>query len=114
MKGKKKEIIQKEPTKKRGLPPGRTNNPKGRPIGSKNVVSAEIKEIVAGYIYDNFSKFEYDMERLESKPEIRAKLFLETVKLITPRSLADGKKGAISTQSLLFMRLSHQFDDDED
>ena len=59
---------------------------RGRPKGSQNKVSAEVKQRLADYLATNFDTFEEDLEKLSGKPEVRAKLYLEVVKLIVPKT----------------------------
>lgn len=92
--------------KKPGLKPGQTNNPNGRPKGSKNVVSAEIKEKIAGYLNNNFETFEADLGKLNKKPHIRAKLFIEAAKLIIPRPVSDEEQDNFNK---LYGGLAHLF-----
>lgn len=94
--------------KTRGLPPGRTNNPNGRPKGAKNKVQLATKERIAEYVEGDFDNFVKEIKKLPIKDRVRAKI--ELIKLVVPRPLADEEKEAISTQSVLFKRLSQPND----
>lgn len=98
----KKETEKKKP----GLKPGQTNNPNGRPKGSKNVISAVLKEKIARYLNNSFETFEEDLQELNKKPQIRAKLFIEAAKLIIPRPVSDEEQ---DINNKLYGGLAHLF-----
>lgn len=60
--------------KKRGLPKGRTNNPNGRPKGSRDKANAELKKRVQLFIDTNFDYINEDFAKLEPKDRL---MFLE-------------------------------------
>lgn len=94
--------------KTRGLPPGRTNNPNGRPKGAKNKVQLATKERIAEYVEEDFDNFVKEIKKLPVKDRVKAKI--ELIKLVVPRPLADEEKEAFNTQSVLFKRLSQPND----
>lgn len=94
--------------KARGLKPGQTNNPNGRPIGAKNKVKLATKERIAKYVEDDFDNFVKEIKKLPLKEKVKAKI--ELIKLVVPRPLADEEKEAFNTQSILFNRLSQPND----
>lgn len=94
--------------KTRGLPPGRTNNPNGRPKGAKNKVQLPTKERIAEYVEGDFDNFVKEINKLPIYARVKAKI--ELIKLIVPRPLADEEKEAFNTQSVLFKRLSQSND----
>ena len=53
-----------------GLEKGRTNNPYGRPAGSKNKATAEIRELLTGFISDNWDNMLEDFNKLEPKERL--------------------------------------------
>ena len=88
----------------RGLKPGQTNNPNGRPKGAKNKVQLATKERIAQYVEEDFDNFVKEVNKLAIKDRVKAKI--ELIKLVVPRPLADEEKDAFNTQSILFKRLS--------
>lgn len=54
------------------LPKGKTNNPNGRPPGSKNKNTKQLREWVTGFIDANTSQIEKDWKQLEPKDRITA------------------------------------------
>lgn len=107
---KKEENIQEEKTtpKARGLKPGQTNNPNGRPKGAKNKVQLATKERIAEYVEEDFDNFVKEIKKLPISARVKAKI--ELIKLVVPRPLADEEKEAFNTQSVLFKRLSQPND----
>lgn len=67
----------------RGPGKGISNNPKGKPIGAKNKISTEVKERLALFVSSEFDDFIKTFRGL--KPELKAKLYLDAVKLILPK-----------------------------
>ncbi len=47
-----------------GLPKNRTNNPEGRPKGSKNKTSEEIRSMVQSFVEANISKLQSEFDQL--------------------------------------------------
>jgi hypothetical protein len=57
---------------------GKTNNPKGRPKGVPNKLSADLKSRIAQIVENGFEAIESDLEALEPKERVGAYLkFLE-------------------------------------
>jgi hypothetical protein len=48
-----------------GLSKGKTNNPDGRPKGSKNKSSEAIREMVSTLITDNWEQIQTDLNQLQ-------------------------------------------------
>lgn len=65
-------------------PKGKTGNPNGRPKGSKNKATVEIKDKLSEFLEDNFDEFEKSFKEMPSG-ERKARLYLEAGKLIIPR-----------------------------
>lgn len=62
---------------------GKSGNINGRPKGSQNNVSSEVKEKLAKFVDVNFSTFQKEFALL--KPEIKVKLYLEAAKMVIPK-----------------------------
>jgi len=58
-------------------------SPAGRPKGTRNKVSAPIKELLANFTSDNFTQFKEDFATLKARD--RCKLYLEILPYIVPR-----------------------------
>ena len=54
-----------------GLPKGKTNNPKGRKRGVPNKVTKQLRELIKGFLNDNFEQVKQDFAKLEPKDRIR-------------------------------------------
>lgn len=54
----------------RGLKPGQTNNPKGRPKGTANKVTSNLREAVNAFLDKNWSTIERDLKKLEPKDRL--------------------------------------------
>jgi len=66
-----------------GLRKGQTNNPKGRPKGSKNKVTANLRNWVQSVVIDNRQQFTTDLQLLE--PYERVKLITQLLGYVLPR-----------------------------
>jgi hypothetical protein len=55
---------------KMGLPSGRTNNPNGRPAGSANKTSREIRQIISSIITQNIDRIQDDIDSLDPKDRL--------------------------------------------
>lgn len=57
---------------------GKTNNPNGRPKGSPNKLTSDLKNRIAQIVENGFENVESDLEALEAKDRVNAYLkFLE-------------------------------------
>lgn len=101
--------------KKPGLPKGRTNNPYGRPKGSHNIVTYDIKKAIAKKVASPaFVKGLFDdIDEVEDKDK-RAKLKVELVKLFIPRPLNDDEEKDQAIKSAIFDKLSGKSELDEE
>lgn len=63
---------------------GQTGNPYGRTKGSKNKVSAEIKERIATLLEEKFDSFAEDYDSITDKT-VKCKIYLEAAKLVIPK-----------------------------
>jgi len=66
-----------------GLPKGRTNNKEGRPPGSENKLSGELRDRIKNFLDCNFEIVETDFKSLE--PEKRIILFEKYLKFVLPQ-----------------------------
>ena len=65
-----------------GLPKGRTNNKLGRPKGTPNKITAELREQFKQLLENNLDKMQNDIDQLDSKD--RLKVMLELSKFVIP------------------------------
>lgn len=65
-----------------GLSKGQTNNPNGRPKGTPNKVTTEIRQGFQTLIENNFEQLEQDIKSLE--PKDRVKSIIELSKFVLP------------------------------
>ncbi len=54
-----------------GLPKNRTNNPNGRPKGSKNKTSEAIREKILSLLENNLQNIETDLNELKPRERLR-------------------------------------------
>jgi hypothetical protein len=68
-----------------GLPKGRTNNPAGRPEGSANKITGEIRERVSNIIDEHFNSetIEHDLKQLD--PEKRLHILIKLLEYAIPK-----------------------------
>jgi len=69
---------------KSGLPKGKTNNPHGKPKGTKNKLTSDLKDRMTTFLEGNFDKFTQDMNSIEDKG-LRSKLYIEAYKMVVPK-----------------------------
>ena len=62
---------------------GKTNNPNGRPKGSKNKTASEIREAFQKLVSDNLEGLQEDLDKLE--PEKRISYIIKLSELILPK-----------------------------
>jgi hypothetical protein len=75
---------------KGGLPKGQTNNPNGRPVGSKNKVSLATKERIVEFVEKDFDAYVREVRKLKGYPRVKA--MTELIKLVVPRPMSDEEK----------------------
>jgi hypothetical protein len=81
----------------RGSQNGVSNNPHGRPAGSKNRASTDIKERIERIVAGKIDSVMEEVDLLE--PKDRVKFFLELLKLTVPRPVSAEELDAISQSS---------------
>ena len=69
--------------RKMGLPKGRTNNPNGRPKGSQNKITLEVKELIQELFYSNHDQLKDDFKQLDAKD--RVKFMIDLLPFIVPK-----------------------------
>jgi len=94
----------------------RSRNPFGRPRGSKNKIALSVKDNLLSYLKDNYKEFQNDMKALKGKPAIRAKLFLDIAKLVTPRpkDVEEEEKREQKMQTLFSRLFPEDIKDDDE
>lgn len=74
---------QKATKKTMGLKPGQTNNPDGRPKGTPNRTTSQIKTMVQGFISDNLDDLQKEYNQLEPREKLQ---FIERLlKFVLPQ-----------------------------
>lgn len=53
-----------------GLQKGCTNNPNGRPVGSKNKITSPLRKRVQDFLNDNWDNLQKDFEQLDPKDRV--------------------------------------------
>ncbi len=82
-------------TKNRGgLKKGQTNNPNGRPVGSKNKLSLSTKERIIEHIGKDFDAFTRELRGLTGYPRVKATI--ELIKLVVPRPITEEEKEGVN------------------
>ena len=72
-----------------GLHKGQTNNPKGRPKGSKNRVSKDLKELIDAFLNEKFELVKDQFNKLPPKDQL--KFFTDLLPYVVPK-LQDTKQ----------------------
>lgn len=72
---------------------GHTNNPNGRPKGSPNKVTSELKERLKELIEGHFDQIEADLKTID--PEARIKLLFSILPYIIPKQQTISEKAQI-------------------
>jgi hypothetical protein len=62
---------------------GISNNPNGRPIGSPNKTTTEVRELITAFLSDNFSDIDRIYHNLEDRE--KAVLLIQLAKLVMPK-----------------------------
>lgn len=102
--------IKRRPGPKKGV----TNNPNGRPKGSKNKISYDIRKAIYEKVSDvKFVKSLFDDISEVDEADKRAKLKIDLVKLFVPRPLNDDEERDKDLKSALFARLAGTEPNDE-
>ncbi len=54
-----------------GLQKGYTNNPAGKPPGTKNKINAELREMISEFLNSEFETVKIDFQKLEAKDKLK-------------------------------------------
>lgn len=65
-----------------GQPKGKTGNPRGKPIGTKNKTTIKTKEIITAFIEDKIKDVTKAFDELEPKDKVSA--FISLLKYVIP------------------------------
>lgn len=96
-----------KPRRRPGPPKGVSNNPAGRPKGSKNRISYDIrKEIYERISDDKFLTGLFDDIKNVEDYDKRAKLKLELVKMFVPRPMNEDEEKDRDIKSAIYDHLS--------
>jgi len=66
-----------------GLPKGKTNNPRGRPKGSKNKSTSQIKNLIQDFVSDNLDDLQKQYDNLDPKDKLQ--FFERILKFVLPQ-----------------------------
>lgn len=66
-----------------GLPKGQTNNPNGRPKGTPNRTTKEVKDLLNQFISDNLDDLQSEYDKLESEKKLQ--FFERVLKYVIPQ-----------------------------
>lgn len=105
-KGNKKKEETKQSSNKRGLKPGTTNNPNGRPKGSANILSRAIKAKLVGKLEEkDFANTVVDKLYEIKKPNEFLNQARHLYPFVFSRAISEEEEEGIKTQSQLFTKL---------
>lgn len=85
---------------------GHTNNPAGRPIGSKNKATGHLREAITSFIEDNFDEVVQDWRTLDPKDKLN--FYRDLIQYVMP------KMQTVSMQAKINQELSSLTDDQLD
>jgi hypothetical protein len=88
---------------KSGIKKGTTNNPFGKPKGTKNKISASVKSDIVAGVTKNMNEYWERLENPDDEHYIMAMTNL--MRLIVPRPLNEEEKNANAVQSEFMKRL---------
>lgn len=95
-----------------GLRKGMTNNPEGRPKGSQNKITSDLRERISDFLNENWERVEKDFLILE--PEKRVLIFEKLLSYSLPKMQSVQLDGNLNqSKVILFQNVSKQFPDEE-
>jgi len=68
-----------------GLRKGQTNNPNGRPLGIRNKITTEIKEVVSGILKKKFTPVRINSDLKKLEPRQRLDVLIKLLSYVLPR-----------------------------
>ena len=75
---------------------------KGRPIGSKDVVTSKVREAFENLVSNNLDKIQSDLDAIE-RPETRLNIIIQLSKFVIPTlKSVDAKVETIEPQNIMF------------
>lgn len=80
-----------------GLKKGNTNNPNGRPKGSKNKVTVEVREVFKSLLEENINQIQKDIESLT--PKERVNVLLKISEFVIPKLRSIDSEGKLSGEN---------------
>lgn len=86
-------------TKAMGSKNGQSNNPNGRPKGTQNKVTTELKERVRFFIENNLDTIEADFKKLEPRERVQA--FTALLKFAIPSKVEQNNLNADSVKETI-------------
>lgn len=102
-----------KPRRKPGPPKGVSNNPAGRPKGSKNKIQYDIRKAIYEKVSDvKFVQGLFDDIAEVDEADKRAKLKIDLVKLFVPRPLNEDEEKDRDIRSAIFDKLAGNEKDD--
>jgi len=90
-----------------GLPKGTTNNPAGRPPGTRNKVTNELKQWITGLIDGNREQFERDLAAVE--PEKRLAVLEKLIQYVIPRQQSVDINTEIRAMEILLQKTPERY-----
>lgn len=61
----------------------KSNNPNGRPKGSKNKAAMPLKNLITMFLSNKYEEFESNYEKLE--PEKKCKIYIDLIPYVVPK-----------------------------
>jgi len=82
---------------------GISNNPIGKPKGTKNKLSLSVKEMIIQEVNNDFDDYMIKMKSLTARDYVRS--MTELIKLVVPRPLNDEESDSMNTKSEFIKRM---------
>jgi len=82
---------------------GISNNPAGKPVGTKNKLPLSVKERIVDEVTNDMDSYIERLKKLGDRDYVRC--FTELLKLIIPRPLNEEESNALNINSELIKRL---------
>ncbi len=85
----------------KGFKTGKSGNPAGRPKGSENKISSQLREFLGECLTENQAKFKASLKKLEDKDF--TKMYLEMMQYVTPKLRQTEVKDVPTLEAFLTM-----------